>query len=98
MITIKDAVVAAKEFVKRVYAESGEEISEIGLEEVDRTEDDRVWLITIGFTTTDKGRNRRAIQHNLEMLGGLSTLTREYKVVHIDADTGEPLTMKIRNI
>ncbi len=97
MVSIKEAVLAAKKFVEEVYAQSGEQISEIGLEEVDRSEDESVWLITIGFTTTDKTRKRALLEQSVgTVLGGLATLTRDYKVVHIDRKTGEPLLMKMR--
>jgi len=99
MISIKEAIQIAKNYVREVYAESGEQISDIGLEEVNRSEDDRVWLITVGFTIPDKRRQEVALNENLgTLLGGLSTLTRQYKVVHIDAQTGEPLMMKMRQI
>jgi len=99
MVDIKQAVLNAKSFVREIYAQAEEEVRDIGLEEVDRTEDGREWLITIGFTTADKTRPQTAFKKNLgEVLGGLATLTREYKVVHIDAETGEPLMMKMRQM
>lgn len=99
MISIKEAIQIAKKYVRDVYDESGEPISDIGLEEVTRSDDGRVWLITVGFTLPDKRRQQAALNENLgTFLGGLATLTRQYKVVHIDAETGEPLMMKIRQI
>ncbi len=99
MIPLKDAVKIAKQFITEVYAHAGEELQEVGLEEVDRTEDGREWLITIGFTSDKPGARKLNLEHSLgRFVGGLSTLTREYKVVHIDAETGEPRTIKIREV
>ena len=47
-IDVKEAVRLAKEFAKGIYA--SEKISQLGLEAVERTEDGKYWLVTLGFS------------------------------------------------
>lgn len=61
------------------------------LEEVERGDyrNQDAWLITLGFT-------KRALPKSLEEMMGASL--REYKTFVINAQTGEPMAMKIREL
>lgn len=73
----REAIEAAKKIFLEIFGE--EEVSEVGLEEVDFDDND-VWNITIGF--------RRPWQRTLKAnLLGESAPVRTYKIVRIrDAD------------
>lgn len=80
MIEVKKAVAAALTYAQEL-GRSGATI-----EEIDRTEDDRYWLVTLGFM--------RPLS-DLAVLGGYKQQP-DYKVFKVDAETGEVLSMKIR--
>ena len=91
MIDVKHAVQVAYDFIRQLpefgYADP------ITLEEVELTDDERYWLITLGLY-----RSALPITTGpLEIFAGaLSKREREYKIVKIHADSGKVQSMKIR--
>jgi len=97
MISLKQANPIAKKFVSEVFDDAGEPIGEIGLEEVSRSRDGRHWLVTVGFIAKARPQSRTTLDHLFA--GPLApTLTRQYRVVEVDAETGEPIEMRIRAV
>ena len=86
MIDVKQAVKKAAE--QLVVVLTDRPIANVEVEEIERTDDERYWLVTMGYTDNPidsvissiarDGRNRR------------------YKVLKIDAATGEFVSMKMR--
>jgi 23S rRNA G2445 N2-methylase RlmL len=86
MISVKDAVARAAEFAAGVLDEPRR--NDLRLEEVERR--DPHWLITLSMPSTS---------FNLgSLLHGASAQPRGYKTFTVDADTGEVLSMKIREL
>ena len=83
MVDGKQAVGKAMEYVKAVYDLS--QVTDLMLEEVERSEDGKHWYVTLGFTPH-------------EPASGETTFERTYKVVKIVVETGEVLSMKIRKL
>lgn len=91
MISIEDAVKSAREFAERLYAEG--ELKQLRVEEIESSDDDKKWLITLGW-----------IEPAVKQIGGfaalanatLEPLPRVYKIFAIDAVTGHVLSMKMR--
>jgi hypothetical protein len=85
MIDVTEAVNAAVNFVEGVYGPK----SELGLalEEVEPSEDERFWLITLAFSTVGTSP--------MEMLTSTGG-RRERKVIRVDASTGKVISMKVR--
>ena len=82
MIDVKDASLIAQDYFREVYKGIA---TDLLLEEVEFTSDDRYWLITLSFNTNKFGD-----------LGGAGT--RKYKQFEIDAKSGVIKSMKIREI
>lgn len=85
MIDVKQAVQSAVRYVQDLYESKA---ADFRLEEVELSEDDREWLITVSFDWD-------ATDNPLKTLVK-PTSERQYKVLTIDSDTGEPRSMKIR--
>ena len=86
-IKIREAVQQAMTFVVSLY--NGQEIENLLLEEIEYSSELNQWLVTIGFSVpTSKS----------EFLLVKDTMLRKYKIVNIDATSGEALSMKIREI
>lgn len=83
MVDAKQVVAKAMEYVKAVYDAS--QVADLMLEEMERSEDGKHWLVTLGFTPRESGA------------AGLA-LERTFKVLKIVAETGEVLSMKIRKL
>lgn len=87
-MNVKEAVARAKQYVKDLFGEEG--ISNVGLEEVDF--DGTCWSVTIGFSRP----------WNQGVGGGLASLvsavSRDYKIVKVEDDTGEILSVKSKII
>ena len=88
MVDVRKAVDKANEFIKYLFPEP---LPDLMLEEVRRSEDDKYWLITLGF-------NRELPAANATMRQLLPRFTRAYKVIKVDAESGEPLEMSVREM
>jgi hypothetical protein len=86
-IPLKTAVANAEKFIREIYGYN--QIKDIFLEEVEFSESTNQWLITIGFAQK-KNQESLILPERAE--------DRKYKTVHIDAQSGEPISMKIREI
>lgn len=85
MIDVKQAAQLAANFIVGLY--SHEVISDVLLEEVELSEDSKYWLITLSFSAPANSVG--------ELLG---IRGRRYKIVKVDTETGEVLSMKIREL
>ncbi len=90
-VHVKTAVQAAIDYIKDLYA--GKALQDLLLEEVEFSEATNQWLVTIGFSLAEeKEKTTTLITPNRTG----RELSRRYKVVEIDALTGEAISMKIR--
>jgi len=84
MISAKDAAIAAtRYFVEITGISSGVTVDEVELEQIDG---EKYWMITLGHSDPGGGLP--------VPLGG----RRHYKVLKVHAQTGEVLSMKMRDI
>ncbi len=93
-VPVKTAVSNAMQFIRELYAD--EQIKDVLLEEVEFSEPADQWLITIGFMR-NKIKDKSSSSIADLILPERETI-RKYKIVHIDAQSGEPISMKIREI
>ena len=87
---VKQAVQTAKEHIADIFAD--ESIMNVGLEEVEFNESDRVWVITIGFSRP-WGRPGDVMR----ALGG-GDATRTFKTVRIEDESGDLESIKHRHV
>jgi hypothetical protein len=98
-IDVKQAVRLAKDFAAGIY--DNEKISRLGLEAVERTEDGKYWLVTLGFSrpwSQSKPRKQDALKAAGEQILGISRepkMEREYKIFRVDAQSGAVVDMKM---
>jgi hypothetical protein len=96
-LNVKDAVRIAVEYVRDLYAP--EELLDLRLEEVELSESGKYWLVTLGFSRPELKKQHRPLE---PAAGGLLSmlrpqdLEREYKVVKINATSGDVQSMKMR--
>jgi hypothetical protein len=89
MIDVKQAVATAIDSLKNFYGEP----QDLLLEEVDRSEDGKYWLITLGFSIPPPVSPANKLQ---QISVALRPPQRVYKVFQVDAKTGKFVSMKIR--
>ena len=81
-IDVKKAVAIAIQYFRELIQH---QYADLELEEVELSEDGNFWFVTLGFT---------------RMAGSLGQMfqppTRAYKMIKINATTGEPEAMKMR--
>lgn len=88
-MNVKEAVKLAKEYVLDLFAE--ENITNLGLEEVNFYDADGEWIVTLGFSRPwDEPRN------TLASLAQSTLPRRSYKIVRID-DNGQVKGVKNRD-
>lgn len=99
-IDVKEAVRLAKDFAQGIY--ENEKIAQLGLEAVERSEDGRYWLVTLGFTRPwapppAPSRDRDVSMSPLERVlsGARESKGREYKVFRVDAHSGAVVSMEM---
>ncbi len=93
MIDVKTAVKTAMDYVASLF--DPDEILNVRLEEVDRSEDERYWHVTISFDWRYRSPLEFApnVPFRKDPRG-----RREFKSVKIDAQSGEVLSMHIRAV
>jgi hypothetical protein len=95
---VKEAIAAAKSYVRDVYAD--EALSNLGLEETEYDESFHRWNITIGFSRPWNAP-RSPAQVVLDQIGALGAAAslgrRVYKIVTI-SDQGDVIAMKNREV
>lgn len=84
MIEVKQAAEAAFTYFSDLYKGGHYNLA---LEEVELSNDEKYWLITLGYNPPTTG---------FTQLTGAG-IKREYKQFKIDSTTGEVVSMKIRN-
>ena len=84
MIDVKEAVAVATAYIRELYEEK--DLHDLGLEEVELSEDDRWWMVTLGHARKLSGMDGFGGQHR-----------RAYRVFRIDAEEGVVRSMKIRD-
>ena len=87
----KEAIAAAKTYVSEVYAD--EQITNLGLEEVEHLMTDGNWIVTLSFSRPWNTPRTRA-QEVLENLGAVSSLRRSHKVIKM---TGDVTVLAMKN-
>jgi hypothetical protein len=87
---VKEAVALAKKYIVDIYA--SEQVTNVGLEEVDFDPAKSVWFVTIGFSRPwDEPRNV------LAALAAQGTYTkRAFKVLRVSDKDGKVLSIKNR--
>lgn len=92
-VTVKEAVSRARVFLIDLY--ENESLPNLRLEEVELSDDGSHWLVTYGFAASEQD-----IEHPFSKILGPSTTRtrRDYKIIKIDARTGKPLSMTIREL
>lgn len=91
MIDVKKAVGLAQEYIRELYTD--EKTTGLSLEEVDLTTDEKCWLVTLSFYVLSRG--------GLGLIGGIVSpgqSVQKFKVVKLDAATGQVKSMKIRTV
>lgn len=83
MIDVKRAIQIALSFADDVLA--GEQLSDPRLEEVELSEGEKFWAITLSFFREPKG-----------LVDAMGPRPRDYKILTIHSDTGNVQSMKIR--
>jgi len=104
-VDVKQAVRAAMQYIRELY--SDDQVFDVSLEEVERGTYGE-WYITIGFTRrveipinrTPPSSGAAGFQSLADIVRERSSATptaeREYKIIQVDAQTGKPVSMKIR--
>ncbi len=90
MIDVKQAVRSAIGYVKDLYEQKAP--NDFMLEEVELSDDEKYWLITISFPQYQRQTNPLGtfINPNQEQ--------RIYKTIKIRVDNGQAISMKIRQL
>jgi hypothetical protein len=85
MIDVRQAADAAARSLVSLFPEQA--LANVQLEEVELTDDEKYWLITLSYPLTQK----------IAVLN-LPVIKREYKLFKVDTQTGQVRAMKIRKL
>lgn len=98
MIDVKQAIRAAKENLLGLYDDT--EIKDVLLEEVELSEDGKVWNITLGFSVPEPTRVTYVEGGGLStaMRNAFRQYERKYKLFRVNGDDGMVMSMKIREV
>ena len=85
MVDVKQAIREVIAYFAELYPQMGN----VHLEEVELSEDERFWYITIGYTPPNE-----KVTGLYELFGS----KREYKIFKVNSETGKVISMKIREV
>ena len=92
---VKEAARTAKDYLLDLF--EGEEIINVGLEEIEFDDSSKNWSITVGFWRPWDYSNKSPM--TLTLFGELSRpLTRSYKIVRINDQSGRVVAVKDRTL
>lgn len=89
MITLKEATQIAAEKMREVYPTAESTL----VEEIEMDDNKAYWLITLSFPVESDD-----LRLPVTIREAFSTKVRKYKTFKIDAETGEMISMKIREL
>lgn len=73
---------------------TGDSVDDLQLEEVELTEDEKYWLITLGFAPAPSSAQSTPLP---AFLAGIRpSAERKYRVFKVNAENGKVLSMKMR--
>ena len=87
-MNVKEAVRTAKDYVGDLFAE--ENLSNLGLEEIERDDLAGLWKVTVGFS-----RPWNTVKTALTALSGEASPRRAFRIVSVN-DNGEVISIKRR--
>ncbi|HEX3526287.1 MAG TPA: hypothetical protein VH988_04400 [Thermoanaerobaculia bacterium] len=93
-IDVKGAVKIATSYLAQLYDRT--QLQDVLLEEVTKSDDDRFWFVTLGFSRPVPEGTLTTFEQLIQKTGGAQPLKREYKIFDIDATTGKVRGMRIR--
>jgi hypothetical protein len=96
MIDVKNAVKNAMAYVADIFGQ--DQLVDVRLEEVERSEDDKYWYITIGFDYPFQRRLGTGVETRVFPYMKDPAKNREFKRIKLDSSTGEVLSMTIRTV
>jgi hypothetical protein len=94
MIDVKEAAKRAAEYFANLYDHST--YSDLQLEEVELTEDEKYWLITLSYALSQGSTG--SLNKVAEILNMPTSGQRKYKQFKIDAENGKVHAMTIRKV
>ena len=96
MVTVKEAANTALDFARQFLGDN--RINSLLLEEIELSDTQKEWLITISLPAPPAPQSSLALASASLSLRGLSQEYRDYKVIRVDADNGQPTSIKIRKV
>ena len=92
----KEAVSLAKRYIRELFAD--EEITEVGLEELDYDADAQTWKITLGFRRPWTRHAEKRDKRTPLVFSFYDHTDRWYKQVFIDGNTGQMRSIRDREL
>lgn len=89
-IDLRSAVDLAQRYLHELVPQ---ELNALRLEEIEIDRDSAVWSVTLGYEEA-----RPVTTESAPTLASLIRPKREYKVITLDANTGDFVSMKLRNV
>jgi hypothetical protein len=91
VVNVKQAVARAMDYLKDMY--QIDQFKDVMLEEVDLSEDNKYWNVTVGFTRRQETTSGGPMA---TLIGQSEEFKREYRVFQIDAESGDLRSMRSR--
>jgi hypothetical protein len=92
MLTVKEAVQVAQDWVRDLYPKSA--LKHLRLEEVELSDDERYWNITLGWVEPAVAENAFAAA----LSSDVRVLPRVYKTLAVDVESSAVKSMKMREV
>jgi hypothetical protein len=96
MIDVKEAVKIANDTLVTLFP--SEKLADLELEEVEISDDEKYWFITLGFSVPEVKSGKTNSPLSRMLTEREKEHSRKYKIFRISAETGKVQAMKIREV
>lgn len=104
-INLRQAVQSVKNYINEFNDILGNNLNDLRIEETELSEDEKFWLITIGFNReignkkekeyVNNPLSSKEITNSLPKIKSFNLEERVYKIFKVDSSTGEVVSMKM---
>ena len=94
MVTVKEAANAALIFAREFLGDN--RVNSLLLEEIELSDTQKEWLVTVSVPSTPAPSNSLALMS--PTISDIIRNSRDFKIIRVDADNGNPTSIKIRKV
>ena len=96
MVTVKEAANTALDFAREFLGDN--RVNSLLLEEIELSDTQKEWLVTVSVPRSPAPAPSNSLALMSPSISDLTRNWRDFKIIRVDADNGNPTSIKIRPV